>query len=365
MNNLLLEMVKATSIEYGTDIECSNSKIVSMAGHLTTYFKYHDRCFNVALTTYSHPELLYEYEFSILDKDKIYNGIPYAQKLSLYKGEAKDKDLSMSSLYGIIFWLLFEIINTKSVNPPFIQFTGQEAKLDSMYSKLIKYKNFLKIFEDNGFVYDGEKYLEGYTYPFYIFNQKEAIKESTMNIFDKLLKEALSDATFESTDEFVKAVKQVLRQSDIPRHVTKASKDKGFQETSRFGYSYSFLNGNITISFFGVDKHDINTLARDLSAKDINYKYNDKTVQFLIKTDDNVKSDALLSDEAKSELENNIYDVLGTSVKEKSKIKNTIAEFNHTQNKIYQELLKFELVQWKYIKGDNGRFAYVLLPKED
>jgi len=186
-----------------------------------------------------------------------------------------------------------------------------------------------------------------------------------MNIFTKLLQEALYDKQFDTTDDLVKAVKQILRQSDIPRHLSKSTKDKGFQETSRFGYSYSYINGNITISFFGVDKHDISTLARDFSNKDINYKYNDKTVQFLIKQDDNVKPDSLLSSEAKMELEDNVYDVLRTSIKEKSKIKDAISSFNSTQNRIYQELLKFNLVEWKYLKGDNGRYTYMLLPKED
>jgi hypothetical protein len=189
-----------------------------------------------------------------------------------------------------------------------------------------------------------------------------------MSIIDKILNEALTEKTFDSEEDLVKAIRSVLRKSSLSSYKEKKSTG-GYVEPSRHGYSYKSININgslkITISFVGVSQTEINEVIAALAKANVNYKINNHLSAILISGDDNIKPDALLSDETKRELDMDLYCVLGTHVRNKSDITKAINSFNSTQRKIYDQLKKFDLVQWDYIKGENGRYAYTLSKKED
>lgn len=187
-----------------------------------------------------------------------------------------------------------------------------------------------------------------------------------MSIFQKLLSEAINDKSFDDTDGLVKAVKSVLRKSSLSSYREKKSGD-GYVEPSRHGFKFSCLNGDCTITFMGVSKSSINEIASALGKAKVNYKYNNHTESFLISSDDNVKSDGMISSEAKEELESGTYGVLDTEAPSKKEIKNIINDFNSVQKRIYNELLKYELVEWALMRsraGSNEKFVYILNKKD-
>ena len=183
-------------------------------------------------------------------------------------------------------------------------------------------------------------------------------------IFANLLKEAVLDYQFDTTEDLVKAVKGILRKASFPRYMESKSKsEKGFSSPSRNGYKYKFMNNVITVSFFGAEKTWEHELSRALTAAKINYLFNEKQCIFMIKSEDNVSPDDLLSPEAQDELETNKYHVIGKVVDSKHDIKEIINTFTETQRSVYVELTNSGLIQWQMAKfriGNQQKFKYAL-----
>lgn len=183
-------------------------------------------------------------------------------------------------------------------------------------------------------------------------------------MFKHILQEALAEKQFESNDDLLKMVKSILRKSSLYSYREKKSSD-GFVEPSRHGYKFTYLNGNITLSFMGVSSSEINELASLFAKNKINYLYNSHQEMFLIKAKDNVK---LPEDEypenVKEELATGIYDVLNSQSKDKSGIKNIINNFDKKQKEIYNFLINNSLAEWKYI-NINNKATYKLMKTGD
>jgi hypothetical protein len=185
-------------------------------------------------------------------------------------------------------------------------------------------------------------------------------------LFNNLLKEAIENKQFESVEALVKAVKSVLRKASFPRYKeNKANSEKGFASPSQYGYKYKYLNGAITISFFGAERSWVSELARALKTVEINFHFNEKQDIFLIKSLDNVKPLDLMDGDAVEEYEKGTFGVIGTKVDSKHDIKTVIDEFTSTQRSIYFELVRNEMVEWKMIKvrigQDSVKFKYKLV----
>lgn len=186
-------------------------------------------------------------------------------------------------------------------------------------------------------------------------------------LFKTLLKETLENKQFDSIEDMVKAVKSILRKATFPRYKeNKAKSEKGFATPSQFGYKYKYLNGTITISFFGAERSWISELARALGTTQIHFHFNEKQDIFLIKGIENVKPLEAMSGDAVDEFKNGSFDVIGTTADSKAEIKAAIDGFNPTQKEIYFELVRNEMVEWKMIKTRLGKdvtkFRYKLVP---
>lgn len=185
-------------------------------------------------------------------------------------------------------------------------------------------------------------------------------------LFHILLKEAIEEKQFETVEDFVKMIKSILRKASFPRYKEKKSKSvKGFAAPSQYGYKYKYLNGDITISFFGAERAWISELARALSTEKVNFHFNEKQDIFLIKAEDNVVPTELMTGSALEELEHNHFGVVGTTVDSRSEIKDAINSFNTTQREIYNELVHNGMVEWKMTKTRLGKvvkFKYRLVP---
>lgn len=182
-----------------------------------------------------------------------------------------------------------------------------------------------------------------------------------MNFAD-LLKEAVLQYQFETTEDLVKSIKSILRKASFPRYMEKKSGD-GFASPSRHGYKFKYMNGIVTISFYGTERAWVSELAKAFASAKINYHYNEKEEIFMVKDTENVTPEELLSPEAQEELENNKYHVIGTVVRSKHDIKDCINTFTEEQRSIYKELFNAGLVLWqmtKYRIGNQQKFKYAL-----
>lgn len=186
-------------------------------------------------------------------------------------------------------------------------------------------------------------------------------------LFNMLLREAIDNKQFESTEDLVKSIKSILRKASFPRYKeNRSGSEKGFAAPSQYGYKYKYLNGVVTISFFGTEPSWISELARAFKTADINYHYNDKQDIFLIKAQDNVKPLDVMKPDSVDEYENNTFDVIGSIANSKTEIAEVIKSFNTTQKAIYDELVMNGLVEWRMFKQRLGKdvqkFKYKLVP---
>jgi hypothetical protein len=180
--------------------------------------------------------------------------------------------------------------------------------------------------------------------------------------FSDLLKEAILQYQFETVDDMVKSIKSILRKASFPRYLEKKS-GEGFASPSRHGYKYKYMNGVVTISFYGTERSWVSELAKAFAVAKINYHYNEKEEIFMIKDTDNVTPEELLSAEAQDELENGKHHVIGTVVRSKHDIAEIINNFTETQRSVYSELINAGLVKWtmtKYKIGNQQKFKYAL-----
>jgi len=188
-----------------------------------------------------------------------------------------------------------------------------------------------------------------------------------MKILNKILSEALNEKSFDTEEDLIKAIRSVLRKSSLASYKEKKSSD-GYVEPSRHGYSYKSisLRGSIkiTLSFVGVSQSEINEVAAALAKAKVNYKINNHISSILVDGDDNIKPEALISNDTKNELNYGSYEVLGTKVRNKSDINKAINQFDSIQKRVYNELKKFSMIEWAYVKGDNGRYNYTLTKKD-
>lgn len=185
--------------------------------------------------------------------------------------------------------------------------------------------------------------------------------------FKQILIEAFEpEKHFNSEEELITSVKSILRKSSITRYKEIKSKDKGFSLPQKYGYSYKFYNGNITISLIGVEKTSINELMRTLTHEKIVYHYNSSNEIFLIKGNENIiPSEEVFPTDVSEELKNNSYNIIGQESKDKNGIKDIINNFDSIQKRIYLYLISNELIEWKYIRNETGnKFVYKLVKIE-
>ena len=182
-----------------------------------------------------------------------------------------------------------------------------------------------------------------------------------MSIFNRLLSEAIqNEKQFETSEELSKKVKSILRKSSITSYKETKATESGFKIPHRLGYKLRQLQGNITISFIGNEKSWINELLRELGKNKINYAFNNQSEMFLIRAEDNIKSESVLSPEARKELENGEFGIIGMEVHQKKDIKAAVDNLSYLEKEIYNELIKGNFVTWKQIKLTPGKIAYTL-----
>jgi len=182
-----------------------------------------------------------------------------------------------------------------------------------------------------------------------------------MPVFNRILSEAIqNEKQFESSDDLIKKTKSILRKSSVSSYKETKAEDAGFKTPHRLGYKFAALNGNITISFVGNEKSWINEIIRELGKNKVNYSFNAAHEIVLIKSEDNIKGESILSPEARKELDNGEFGIIGTEVHQKKDIKGAVDNLAYLEKEIYNELIKGNFVTWKQIKLAPGKIAYTL-----
>jgi len=182
-----------------------------------------------------------------------------------------------------------------------------------------------------------------------------------MPVFNRILSEAIqNEKQFESSDDLIKKTKSILRKSSVSSYKETKAGDAGFKTPHRLGYKFAALNGNITISFVGNEKSWINEIIRELGKNKVNYSFNAAHEIVLIKSEDNIKGESILSPEARKELDNGEFGIIGTEVHQKKDIKSAVDNLAYLEKEIYNELIKGNFVTWKQIKLAPGKIAYTL-----
>jgi hypothetical protein len=182
-----------------------------------------------------------------------------------------------------------------------------------------------------------------------------------MTVFNRILSEAIqNEKQFESSDDLIKKVKYILRKSSVASYKETKASDSGFKTPHRLGYKFAALNGNITISFVGNEKSWINEIIRELGKNKVNYSFNSAHEIILIKSEDNIKGESILSPEARKELENGEFGIIGITVHQKKDIKDAVEHLAYLEKEIYNELIKGNFITWKQVKLAPGKIAYTL-----
>ena len=157
------------------------------------------------------------------------------------------------------------------------------------------------------------------------------------NNFASLLSEIVSDKPFDTLSELFTAIKKSL---NAERNLTKSEEDKIIK---RFGYTLKTHKNEFRIKMFGDGVH---SLLEKLKLNKIQCRYISVSNTIVIRYDENVNKDGLLSDKAKEELESGSYNVIGTKTNNEHDL-----NFNPVQFAIYKELVKFNLVKWETQKN--------------
>lgn len=320
MSNILLEIIQVTPVDYGTDVSCSNKKIMSSGGNFYTYFINKNKFFYVNLNSFTG-----EYEFAVSDT---YSGFPGTKNNFSYNQISSN--FLMYDTYGKIFWLLFEIIREKNLSLQQIIFAGNEEKLYNIYSKLVRYKNITKIFQDNGYYLDEQKLKDPDTYPYFIF-KKSIMEEKTMSIFQSILQEVLENKPFNTIGELKDLITQVLKQHSK----LSFSSDTEFK---KFGFRFKTYKREFRIVILGDDSH---TLIAALKKVGIHCRYSSVNDTVVIRFEDNVSKSGLLSTEAQEEIDAGTYGLIGYVTADKDN-----PQFFDIQEKLFTELNKYGMIEW-------------------
>ena len=150
--------------------------------------------------------------------------------------------------------------------------------------------------------------------------------------FANILSEVVSDKPFNTLTELFTAIKKSL---NAERNLTKDEEDKIIK---RFGYTLKTHKNEFRIKMFGDGVH---SLLEKFKLNKIQCRYISISNTIVIRYDENVNKDGLLSDKAKEELESGSYNVIGTKTNNEHDL-----NFNPVQLAIYKELMKFNLVKW-------------------